>query len=792
MKKHILPITLALTASCLISSCSVKLPAQRTPNQSIYGFIEETKVIDGYPKKNSPWVVISDRENNTVYVDKSDQKSPKEIKFLEPLLVLNYKKSSGLVKVAEYVSDALLRKTSKKAIKSYGWIPEDQLLLWTNALKNQENGFTIKAALVPNNIDVMKTGDKYLQNDSVLVYTSPQLTQARKKKLPVGQLVYIYKQSENNKRYLIGKSPEIKIDSYEDNVYGWVSSNMISYWGEKYAVRIPNKENYDSIINKIGLTKPLQSPESNDKKYLKNNYSSNALDNIIPVSLKDADKVEKNKLKYSANILDYNKNFVFNVAGKPIYFDQYKEIITNNKNLNIVFALDISAENSKSIAIAKSIFQDFQVKIDKLSYYKNIKYGVVLYKNNNCGDNMAVSELSDSFEVISKYIDDRSKEMKCNGPSGQPYQLALASAGNLLRNVPDESNIVVAIGSTAASGTGIGDAIRTLSQSRARIVAFQSFSGAGNEFNNFVLASEGIITQSAKNVAKLKMEKIVDQNEVTNKNNYNLVGNEDGLYSLDYPKTSMTQGFVIYPRKGELASNSLLAKALDSITTQITKENKEIDASLTKYFKSNVGVAKTEIKPRYRSLFPGAPSPMPAEFSSQFVTIDHPFLIKGEIQNDLKYSPLIDRGILISSEEYENIRQLYLSIYQETIIKNRDFNQSTAIKRYMKIVKDNYTTLKEFQAKDLGKKTMAYAIATSTGYDTYNEDIMTKYTLNDWRKKKIIDPTIVKEYFANYKVLADRLLENKNNKKIVIKQNGETYYWINQYYLPNLYNIHVE
>ncbi|MGE8425640.1 MAG: hypothetical protein ACN6PI_22585, partial [Sphingobacterium siyangense] len=89
-------------------------------------------------------------------------------------------------------------------------------------------------------------------------------------------------------------------------------------------------------------------------------------------------------------------------------------------------------------------------------------------------------------------------------------------------------------------------------------------------------------------------------------------------------------------------------------------------------------------------------------------------------------------------------------------------------------------------------KTMAYAIATSTGYDTYNEDIMTKYTLNDWRKKKIIDPTIVKEYFANYKVLADRLLENKNNKKIVIKQNGETYYWINQYYLPNLYNIHVE
>ena len=27
------------------------------------------------------------------------------------------------------------------------------------------------------------------------------------------------------------------------------------------------------------------------------------------------------------------------------------------------------------------------------------------------------------------------------------------------------------------------------------------------------------------------MDKIVDQNEVTNKNNYNLVGNDDGYYS---------------------------------------------------------------------------------------------------------------------------------------------------------------------------------------------------------------------------------------------------------------------
>ncbi|MGV0925399.1 type VI secretion system protein TssR domain-containing protein [Empedobacter tilapiae] len=792
MKKNLLPLTLILVLSSIITSCSVKLPAQKTPNQSIYGFIEETKVIDGYPKKNSPWVVISDRENNTVYVDKKDQKSPKEIKFLEPLLVLKYKKSSRLIKVAEYIPDALLKKTSKSAIKSYGWIPEDQLLLWTNALKNQDNGFTIKASLVPNNLDVIKTGDKYLSNDSVIVYTSPTLTQATKKKLPVGQLVYIYKQAENNKRYLIGKSPEAKIESYEDNIYGWVSSNMVSYWGEKTAIKINNKENYDLIISKIALTKINRDTINNKNYSLQDIYSNKPLETIIPFSLKNAEKEEKSKLKYYSNILDYNKNFVYNVAGKQIFYNRYKEITTENKKLNIVFALDVSDQNVKSSAIAKSIFQDFQVKVNELSYYNSIKYGVVLYKNNSCGDNLMVSELSNNLDVISKFIEDKSKEMKCNGPSGQPYQLGLSEAGNLLRNLPDQTNIVVAIGTTASTNAGVSDAIRNLSQARARIVAFQTISGADSRYNNFVLTSENVVTNTARNVAKLKMDKIVEQNEVTNKNNYNLVGTDDGFYSLDYPTTSMTQGFVIYPKKGEVASNSLLAKALDSITSQVTNENKEIDTSLTKYFKSKVGVSKTEVKPSFRNLYPGVPTPVPTVFAEQFVTIDNPFLLKGQIDKTLKYSPLIERGILISSEEYENLRRLYLSIYHETIIKNNNFNQSLAVKRYIKILDDNYTTLKEFQPKKLSKKSMAYAIASSIGYDTYNEDIMTEYTLSSWKKKKIIDPVIVKEYFANYKVLADRLLENKNNKNIILQQNGETYYWLNQYYLPNLYNINIE
>ena len=39
----------------------------------------------------------------------------------------------------------------------------------------------------------------------------------------------------------------------------------------------------------------------------------------------------------------------------------------------------------------------------------------------------------------------------------------------------------------------------------------------------------------------------------------------------------MTQGFVIYPKKREDNSNSLLIKAMDTLVAQVTDENKITD-----------------------------------------------------------------------------------------------------------------------------------------------------------------------------------------------------------------------
>lgn len=780
--------TYLILSAAVLASCNVRLPAKKTPSPTAYGVINNTPVINGFPKNSEPWVVISERAKNTVNVNKGDIRSPKEIKFLEPLMVMKYNESKKMVKVAEYNPNALMQKLPSSSVKTYGWIPEDQVLLWRNALKSQENGFTIKATLAPNNIDVINGAEKYLKNDSVIIFDAPDLSKPVPTKLPVGKMVYIYKQSDNNKRFLIGKSPQINIDSIQNNIYGWVASNMVTYWGERSALKIADNYKYEAD-NTLGIYNINNtSPEAKPEVLLTDAINRKAMENVFPISLIANKNGELNtKTRFFNNVFNYNNNFVYNALGEPLYYDRYKEVIKKNKNLNIVFTIDISSENAQSTSIAKTVFQNIQVNLDKFSYYDNVKYGVVLYKNNSCGDNVVVSELSNDYSDLSKFIDQKSSESRCNSAGDQPLQEGLAAAGGLLSTVPDETNIVVVIGSTAPANVGIQSAIRQLTQARAKIISYQTVSRSSTGYNNFVLVSENIVTNSAKSISEEKKRIIVDQKDVVNKNNYNLQKSSDGYYSLDYPKTSMVQGYVIYPKKGDINTHALLVKSIDSIVAQVTHENKQVDASLKEHFKSNIGVSKTELKPEYRYSYLDAPNPIPYEAASQFLVYEYPFLVEGKFKPEMRdYSPGVEKGILVSSAEYDQLRDFYRKIYQETILNNRNFSQSSAVSAYVKLLKQNYNSLRDFPKKTLYEQPMSYSVAMSTGFDNSNEELMAKYMLKGWKKNKIVREATVKLYFEYFKTLSDRLLENKNDPKIRIEQNGEVYYWLNQDYMPTL------
>lgn len=769
--------------SILLTACSVKLPSKKTPEPERYGQIDGNAVINGFPKNSVPWIVISDRSRNTAYLDKNDEKSYKEVKFLEPLMVV--KKRDGMLKVAEYNPDALMtKKVSAKEVKTYGWIPESELLLWTSSLKSEKTGYPARVAVVPSNSEVIRSSEKYYKNDSIVVFNSPALIEAANVKIPNGQMVYVYKQAENNRRYLVGKKPSLEIDSIGKGLYGWVDSHVISSWGERSAVKMVNITGIKESAYGIHEGSPNSADTEDRTAVLLTDVNKRApLENIFPVTLPlNEAETPYYKTKYFTNILDYSKNYVFNVLGEPVYFDRYREITEMSKKLNIVFVLDTGSSNAPYIPIVKSLLQDLQLKFEKPTYFTQVKYAAVLYKNNSCGDNVVPSGLSSDYNTITKFIDEKMIETDCPGSNiNQPLAEGLVAAGNLLSGVPDETNIVVTLGTSASRSTNMYEVINSLTQAQARLIMFQSNSRSSDTYNDFVLMSENIVTNTAKNSAELKKQKIIDQNEVLTKNNFSLTEGDEGFYSLDFPKKSMSQGFVIFPKKGDVAPPGYLKKSVDSLLAQVTLDNEIIERSLDKSFHSSVGAGHTDVDFKYKYLYPGLTNPVPSGIAAQLINYGNPFLEKGYIPADLKnFEPGLEKGILISEKEYDQLKNFYQEVYENTGAARTDFKQSRAVKEYVKLLKKYNPTLEFAKDTDIYEQPMAYAVGISTGFDLSGEELMAKYKLKAWKKSDIIIPGTAKTYFENYKRLSDRMLAQRNNPAVKIQHNGQTFYWLNE------------
>ena len=67
-------------------------------------------------------------------------------------------------------------------------------------------------------------------------------------------MVYVYKKAEDGKRFLIGKSPSVKIDSIAGNLYGWVNSNIVTLWGDISGLRVSTDYKFTGE-NDLAITK---------------------------------------------------------------------------------------------------------------------------------------------------------------------------------------------------------------------------------------------------------------------------------------------------------------------------------------------------------------------------------------------------------------------------------------------------------------------------------------------------------------------------------------------------------
>lgn len=791
MNRNLAYTTLILLAviftGCEKLPINKKVTVAKSPSSKLYIEADSMQLKDGNPQKKLRWIVFSDRDNNSTQVSISNDMPEKKLAFLEPLYVI--KNKGSFVKVTAFNPSLNLKATKgkleKKSLKYTGWIAKEKLLLWTGALKDRQTSFITKAVTNVANADMMIKAEKYFSGDSLLLYNAPDLLKPLPKKIVIGRLVYIYKRSDDRKSYLIGADPFVTTDSIAQSMLGWISVNAVTIWGTRPGITL-KPEPADTATGLFATAAHAAAVDTAPVLPRSRQEDRTVFENIFPVHANTADSVIK--AAYLENILDYSKNKVFNVLGKPIFYNKYREIVRSANRLNVVFVIDGGATNRLYLPSVKSVLQDLQLYFDTTTSFRSTKFGSVIYKRTQCdSDSISdVQSLTSSYTDIIKFIDDKQKHNNCGDENiYQPVHKGIIDACNLLSAVKNETNIIVIVGTTGSDNANISDVISSVSRVQARLMFFQTISKSADAYNDFVLAAEKIVVESSQNISELKKEKLVDQNDVITNLAYSLQVGDSGIYYLDYPAKSMTEGFVLYPKKGEVMLPGILKKNFDSLLHQIILDNRKVIQSLHTYFKSNIGVNNTDVRKEFAGYMPNAPSPIPVNFASSFINIDNGFLIPGFAKGGIDTTPAntVKYGVLLTEAEFDKQAYYFDQIFNTSGAKGR-FDKKEGIYRYMLFLKkyasEHSTKLSRGKMK---KMTPAAALKFFTGFVT-TDSLSNSLTLKQLRKKKSITNKRMIEFFNGFKYAANAMREKKNEPYVRINCKGTYYYWVDEKLMP--------
>jgi len=796
--KHITHIIIGFTI--FFTSCA-KLPFNKKvtvlcSKVSKY-YIEADSMLlnDGNNKVKSRWLVFSDRENNSTQVSINNDMVEKKLAFLQPLFVL--KSKGNFVRVTSFDPSINLKETSgrlvKKALKFSGWISKDKLLLWSAALKESSTSFTAKAIVNVADVAIIIKPEKYLLNDSLLLFASPDLLKPISKKITVGKIVFIYKISDDKKSYLIGNEPSVTTEGIDQSMLGWISVHAVTIWGARSVITLntipPDTtvglfSTINHAINKDTLPS-LNITEFNDRS---------SFENIFPFHVSPNSNDSIFKLGYQQNILDYSKNKIFNVLGKPIYYNKYREIIKNAKKLNVVFVIDGGQTNRLYLPSVKSVLQDLQLYFDTTTAFQSTHFGAILYKNTKCtADTIASKQkLTDNYIDLIKFIDEKEKNNNCTDEGiYQPVNKGIIDACNLLNPVKNETNLIVVVGTTGSDEDNLSETISAISKVQARLLYFQTINKSNDAYNDFVLNAGKIVVASAQNIAEFKKEKLVNQNDVITNNSYNLKTGDSGIYHLDFPLKSMTQGYILFPKKGDVLLPGLLKNNFDSLLQQIIQDNQNVTHSLNQYFKSNIGVNNTDLKKQYSRYDDKVPSPISVGFASSFININNGFFIPGFLKqtSPKDYVQPINFGVLLTETEYDKQAFYFDKVFKLSGAAKEKFHKRKAIRKYTSFLK-KYTD--EFGKKlSRGKIKSLHpneALAVFTGFvskDSLNNDVSLKSlkSKNNSTSKQIL------MFFNSFKKAANTMRENKNNQQVRVDCKGNYYYWVDKKLMPFIFKL---
>lgn len=577
-----------------ISSCSSInrfTRVKKTPRENSANYCGKEIKAKKSEINKEPWIVFSDRENNPTFTRPGGRIKAKEIHFLEPFLVIKTK--NDFLHLIKYTPEIIKNgKLNYKEAEDYGWIHKSNLLLTHQATTDISNGKKIKILAAFSGTNAIQNPNSFFASDCIKLYDDPLMKNSVDTIAP-HCILYRFKQSADKKQSLVGKVAYIDAENVSDKILGWIDNSLIQSIGTNLHIDLKSLSPDDSISfcldkkNEIYFSKEMMA----SNHLLINKYNTLKYSPVMAYCTQDSSV--NLRIRTAFPLFDYSDNYVFNVNGEPIFFNQFQEITQKSKRINVSFVFEGKDQTIQSFPKIINALQNLQplFKSEKLNEDGfTIQFNSVLTFNNSgkfrkiTHSNFS-SEYSETLQFLSDKINEEGTLQSV--PSSIAWS-GLNKALDLIESQEEANNLIVLIGDIGTKKEEQNsDLINRLVKNNCRILGFQTHNGSGDFYNNFVLEMAHIINSYAQKSLTEKKNILVSPNQVKDNNYFIQSDDMQNSYKLDFPNNSITQGFLFFPQKGKSLPLSLLSENTDSILQQIKDDNTHVLEQINQAFLSS-------------------------------------------------------------------------------------------------------------------------------------------------------------------------------------------------------------
>jgi hypothetical protein len=739
---------------------------------------ESINVNENTSNSRLPWIVFSDREDNYTTTAPGGSLIMKKIGFMEPFYVS--KQENGYLKLIKYKAGMIRGRkiNDKKSAISYGWIAKSKLLLWQRAFSNQKTGYAEKSIGIVNGKNALTEPKFYFDTtDSILVYNTPELKD-RRTKVRLHEITYIYKKSEDGKKYLIGSEDQLVADTALKSIYGWVSSEAVHNWGDR--LYITSAKPGDDNSNDSTAT-AIKSGMGKGTDFV--------IDPLLPrenVILKSVPVITNEDNAYTVGIAAdvYNKkdNKILTINGSSLSYQDYLKLRKNKNKINVLFVVDGGSSMTKYLSGMTNTIASFENTMGDFGKGTNISYGGVVYRGESgCAlQGIFVSPIQNDYRKLMTFLSNQAKNtLRCNGEVAEgPVFDGLKAGLSLFKAKKNETNLIILVGSTGNIGGTNNYLINELSEqvalADARILALQVYSDFNQSFNNFVIQARKLVSESAIRSAEYRKNTMVKGEGLKSFQPYNTSLQDSISYYLDYPKNSLIQGGVVFPTKGSVNSNQSMTIALRRFVKETNMDIENQISSLDSAFRLT-GISRKNLAADVESLLP---PPVGAEVADRMPHNAFKYFSTANLSADVVKNnrSALQYAIVLNNMEYKQILDVFSIMLGENLQADQSSFRRKLVKNYIKMPKQLLGM--KVSSGEIKAMTLADYVKLVTGLPLNNE-FLAKYKVNDLKSTS----KMPLDQFESYIKLLNQSVQQIKRATQIEQQflsNGKIYYYITE------------